>query len=80
MTKTDKYCWFTESGREQYFDLAGDPREMHDGIRDAANQERISVLRGHLIRELAEREEGYSDGIRLIPGRPQRAVLQRTLR
>ena len=80
VAKTDKYCWFTESGREQYFDLAGDPREMHDGIRDAANQERISVLRGHLIRELAEREEGYSDGTRLIPGRPQRAVLQRTLR
>lgn len=75
VTKTDKYCWFMQSGREQYFRLDTDPTELHDAIDDADCQERIAYLRHILIRELSEREEGYTDGIRLIPGRPQKSCL-----
>jgi len=75
VTKTDKFCWFSQSGREQYFDLGHDPKEMHDLIDSPAHQERISLLRHKLIEALTGREEGYSDGEQLIPGRPQRSVL-----
>lgn len=75
VTETDKFCWFMQSGREQYFRLDRDPRELHDAISDADCQERIAYLRQILIRELTGREEGYTDGVRLIPGRPQRSCL-----
>lgn len=75
VTKKDKYCWFMESGREQYFRLDSDPKELHDRIADPDCQERIACLRQILIEELAGREEGYTDGERLIPGRPQKACL-----
>lgn len=75
VTGTDKYCWFMESGREQYFRLDSDPKELHDAIGDPDCQERISFLRQLLIRELADREEGYTDGLRLIPGRKQKSCL-----
>lgn len=75
VTKTDKYCWFMESGREQYFRLDLDPEELHDAIEDPEYLERIAYLRGILIGELEGREEGYTDGVRLIPGRGQRSCL-----
>ena len=75
VTKTDKYCWFTQSGREQYFHLESDPQELHDRSGDPHCQQRIAQLRGLLAEALSGREEGYSDGTRLIPGRPERAIL-----
>lgn len=75
VTKTDKYCWFTQSGREQYFRLDKDPKELHDAIEEPDCQERIAHLRSLLIQELTEREEGYTDGLRLIPGRPEKCCL-----
>ena len=75
VTKTDKYCWFMQSGREQYFDLSKDPFERHDKIDDPACSKRIAYLRSLLMQELREREEGYTDGSRLIAGQSQRAVL-----
>jgi arylsulfatase A-like enzyme len=75
VTGQDKYCWFMESGREQYFRLDTDPKELHDAVADSDCQERISYLRGLLIKELAGREEGYTDGTRLIPGRRQKSCL-----
>lgn len=75
VTKTDKYCWFMQSGREQYFRLDRDPQELHDAVSDPDCQERVAYLRGLLIRELTGREEGYTDGTRLIPGRPQQSCL-----
>lgn len=74
-TPQDKYIWFTQTNIEQYFDLAHDPRETHNLINDPQYQERISILRNHLIQELAGREEGYSDGEKLIAGREPKALL-----
>ncbi len=75
VTKTDKYCWFTQSGREQYFRLDKDPKELHDAIEEPDCQERVAHLRSLLIQELTGREEGYTDGLRLIPGRPEKCCL-----
>lgn len=75
LTKTDKYIWFSETGREQYFDLAIDPREEHDAIHDAKYQCRIQELREILIQELKGREEGYSDGTKLYVGKKAQTIL-----
>ncbi len=75
VTKSDKYVWFSQSGREQYFRLDVDPGESQDRISFAEDQERISYLRSLLVGELEGREEGYSDGKRLIVGRKPQAVL-----
>lgn len=70
VTKTDKYCWFSETGQEQYFDLAADPHELHDLINDPSKQPQIEELRKILMQELLNRPEGFTDGTKLIPGRP----------
>ena len=75
VTEHDKYIWFTHTGQEQYFHLDTDPNELHNAIRDAGCQERISELRSLLIKELAGREEHYSDGTQLIPGQKQKPCL-----
>ncbi len=71
----EKFIWYTGDGREQFFDLLEDPRECRDLIRDPDRQERIACWRARLIDELRERPEGFTDGARLIPGQPYRAVL-----
>ena len=80
MTRRDKYIWFSQSGQEQYFELDKDPQERHDAIRDFHCQERVAYLRGLLAQELAGREEGYSDGVHLIPGcEPRECLANATL-
>ena len=71
-----KYIWFSH-GREQFFDLEADPGELHDLIGDACCQKQIACCRAYLAAELAGREEGYSDGERLIAGRPPQRCLRR---
>ena len=66
VTSHDKYIWFSQTGREQYFNLDQDPREEHDLIHEQAYQDRIHTLRSHLIDELKDREEGYTDGRQLL--------------
>lgn len=68
VTEHDKYIWFSRTGQEQYFDLQSDPEELHDLINDSSVQERIDTLRRRLIEVLDGREEGYSDGTKLIAG------------
>ena len=70
VTETDKYIWHSQTGQEQYFDLSADPHELHDQIDNPQAQERIQTLRGHLIKTLTARPEGFTDGQNLIPGRP----------
>ncbi len=76
VTPTDKYIWYSETGREQYFHLANDPNETHDALHDVQYQQRIEQLRKYLIAELKDREEGYSDGSRLISGKCAKTILQ----
>ena len=75
VTKQDKFIWFTQTGEEQYFDLIRDPGETHNAVRDPQYADRVALLREKLVRELAGREEGYSDGKQLIPGRTPVSVL-----
>ncbi len=76
VTDHDKYIWYSQTEKELYFDLRADPHETHNAIQEPANKSRITLLRSHLIRELADREEGYSDGSRLIVGRSPVTVLR----
>jgi len=65
-----KYIWRPLNGTEQFFDLEKDPREEHDLAADPASRTRVEEGRAELIRRLAGRPEGFSDGAKLIPGRP----------
>lgn len=71
----EKFIWWVADGREQFFDLTADPQECHDLVRDPAASGRIAKWRQRLIHVLEHRPEGFSDGRRLIPGRPYPAVL-----
>lgn len=64
----EKFIWYSQTGVEQYFDLVHDPQELHNAIGDAAVQDRAAYWRQVLVRELKDREEGYSDGEKLITG------------
>jgi arylsulfatase len=65
-----KYIWRPLDGVEHLFDLSKDPREEHDLAKVASEQVLLEQWRGRLIKELAGRPEGFTDGTRLIPGRP----------
>ena len=80
VTDHDKFIWFSNTGRRQYFDLAQDPDELHDAIHDEQYAARIQELEQILIDELAWREEGYVENGALVTGRPVRATLTRARR
>ena len=73
----EKYVWFTADGREQLFDLVADPTECHDLAGAPAAAERLAAWRVAMVAELTGRPEGFSDGARLVPGRPYPAVMRR---
>ncbi len=75
VTRRDKYIWFSQTGEEQYFDLETDPGETCNAIDSPACRQRAALLRSHLAEALAGSEEGYSDGSRLIVGRPPQECL-----
>lgn len=75
----EKYIWFSGDGHEQLFDLVADPHELHDLARDPARAGRVTQWRSRMIRELIDREEGFSNGECLVPGRPVKAVLDHLL-
>lgn len=68
VTETDKYIWYSQTGREQYFELAKDPHELCDCICNADKKERILTLRNCMVQALSNREEGFTDGQSLISG------------
>ena len=72
----EKYCWFSQSGRELLFDLENDPHECCDLSRK--RPKRLQFWRERLIDELKGREEGYVQNGRLHAGVEPRAVLQRS--
>jgi arylsulfatase len=73
----EKYIWFTQDGREQFFDLENDPRELHDLITDEKLSGRIDDWRHLMIKELKERPEGFTNGKKLVPGCDYPPVMQK---
>jgi len=65
-----KYIWRPKTGSEQLFDLANDPREERDLSAVPAQRATLERWRAVLVQRLAGRPEGFSDGVRLIAGRP----------
>ena len=63
-----KYIWYDTSGREQLFDIVRDPGELHDLAKQPQYAGCLANWRNRLVKTLAGREEGFSDGERLIPG------------
>ena len=76
----EKYVWWSEDGREQLFDLDEDPDELHDLAQDADGEHLLTSWRNLLVRELAGREDGLSNGERLLPGKPTMPTLGTTPR
>ncbi|MEK7476147.1 MAG: arylsulfatase [Candidatus Coatesbacteria bacterium] len=76
-TGREKYVWFSGTGAEQFFDLAADPTESRDLA--PSGDPRLLRWRAALIRELEGREEGFVRDGALVPGRPVRATLRRTV-
>ncbi len=72
---TEKYIWFTADGREQFFRLTEDPNECVDLAKREEEKSTLEHWRNLLISELADRPEGFTDGQKLIPGRPYNAVM-----
>ncbi len=69
-----KYIWRPTDGAEQLFDLKEDPLEERDLAREPARQELLEQWRQRMVRRLAPRPEGFSDGQSLIAGRPYRPL------
>jgi arylsulfatase A-like enzyme len=65
-----KYAWFPARDEEQFFDLEQDPREMRELSQDASRRDEVACWRSSLVRELAGRPEGFSDGkeLKRLPG------------
>ena len=72
----EKYIWFVSDGREQFFRLTDDPAECRDLASRPQEADRVALWRARMIQELADRPEGFSDGVRLIPGRPYSATFE----
>lgn len=69
----EKYIWWPADGREQFFDLRDDPTECRDLARTAD----LKPWRKRLIEKLRGRPEGFTDGKKLIPGRPYAPIIPR---
>lgn len=75
ITKEYKYIWFSQTGREQLFDMVNDKTELNDLANDAKYTEVLEKYRNYLIEALTGREEEYTDGEKLIVGRKPKLIL-----
>ncbi len=73
--ETHKYVWYTQTGVEHLFDLSTDPNEMHDIGREDDGDAKLAPWRNRLINFLEGRPEGFTDGEKLIAGRPHHHLL-----
>ncbi len=67
-----KFCWWSGSGIEQFFDLDVDPQELHNLVADAGRMAEVDDWRGRLVGHLEGREEGFVTEGHLVAGRPVR--------
>lgn len=70
-----KYVWWSQTGREQLFDLNEDPQELRDLARDPGSEPLLSKWRSRMIQQLRHRPERFVEGDRLIAGRPHRQMV-----
>jgi len=61
-----KYIYFPKPGREELFDLVNDRTELHDLSADHRYGKALSAWRKRLIKHLAKRKDGFSDGRKLL--------------
>ncbi len=66
-----KYIWWSNTGREQLFDLDNDPNEQYD----LALEPQVDIWRARLVQELSGREEGFVKNGQLVTGCVVRPVL-----
>lgn len=72
----EKYIWYSQTGEEQYFDLAKDPNELVNQITNVDYSHHIQMWRDRLISELENSEEGYVSEGELVVGRTPQSCLQ----
>ena len=72
---SEKFIWYVEDGREEFFDLTNDPREERNLIHTSTD--RAAWWRSELVSVLSGRNEGFSDGRALVPGRSFPGLAQR---
>ncbi|GHH97792.1 arylsulfatase [Neobacillus kokaensis] len=75
----EKYIWYSRTGEEQLFNLVEDPQEVTNLSNKEEYRHRLEFWRQRLVGELDGREEGYTDGERLIEGRITKACLDHLL-
>ena len=63
-----KYIWYSQTDREQLFDLDEDPAELHD-LAPAGGAE-LDRWRSRLVEVLRDRPEGFVRDGELVTGRP----------
>jgi arylsulfatase A-like enzyme len=71
VSERHKYVWWSQTGREQLFDLQSDPHELRDlasSADDAA--ELLEPWRRRMVQQLGHRPEGFVAAERLVAGRP----------
>ena len=69
---TRKYIWYPGPGKEQFFDLETDPDEMVDLALDRPAE--VAIWRERIIRQLADRPEGFVE-VATLAGPPRPACL-----
>src|SRR5687767_10198181 len=70
-----KFIWWSQTGREQLFDLQEDPHEMRDLALTPEADTRLAPWRARMAEQLRHRPEGFFEGDRLIPGRPHQQLV-----
>lgn len=75
LDKDCKYIWYSQSGREQFFDLKNDSKEVNDLKDDQTKASLIKDYRDKLIKELKNRPEGYVKDGKLLVGCEVRSTL-----
>ncbi|NKB69554.1 MAG: arylsulfatase [Candidatus Latescibacteria bacterium] len=64
-----KYIWYSQTGREQLFDLDADPHECRDLARTPDADALLEPWRQKLVGFLHERPEGFVEDGQLVAGR-----------
>ncbi|MGB2865740.1 MAG: arylsulfatase [Sedimentisphaerales bacterium] len=60
-----KYIYYAFDGREELFDLAGDPGELHDLAAEPAHKNTLLEWRRRMVEHLSERGEPFVSGGKL---------------